>query len=122
MCYFGKRGYGNRNKDDFKNLDAGHKLLDQAGESIAETLVALLVSVLALTMLAGAITTSSNIVKKSKDKLGAYYTQNESLVEMSSESGSATITISETTTGAGVSDKLSDQKKDVTYYKECRIF
>ena len=50
------------------------KLRDRAGESIAETLVGLLISALALLMLAGALTSASNIVNKSKTAMEDYYT------------------------------------------------
>ena len=42
------------------------KLRSQAGESIAETLVAVLVIAVALTMLAAMITATANMVKKAK--------------------------------------------------------
>lgn len=64
------------------------KLDSQAGESIAETLVSLLIAALALVMLAGAMTTASGVVNKSREKLGGetgYYSKTESLVKMESE-------------------------------------
>lgn len=65
-----------------------NKLNSQAGESIAETLVSLLIAALALVMLAGAMTTASGVVNKSREKLGGetgYYSKTESLVKMKSE-------------------------------------
>lgn len=65
-----------------------NKLNSQAGESIAETLVSLLIAALALVMLAGAMTTASGVVNKSREKLGGetgYYSKTESLVKMESE-------------------------------------
>lgn len=55
------------------------KLRSQAGESIAETLVALLISALALMMLAGAVSAAANVVTKSKDAMAEYYAA-ESLI------------------------------------------
>lgn len=56
------------------------KLSSQAGESIGETLVALLISALALVMLAGAISTGMRIVTTSKEKLDVYYKVNNAVV------------------------------------------
>lgn len=52
------------------------KLSSQAGESIGETLVALLISALALMMLAGAVTSAMRVVTRSKDAVGNYYAIN----------------------------------------------
>lgn len=49
------------------------KLHSQSGETIAETLFALLISALALVMLAGAIGTAARIVTQSEDKMQEYY-------------------------------------------------
>lgn len=49
------------------------KLKSQAGETIGETLVALLISALALTMLAGAISTAANLITKSETVMETYY-------------------------------------------------
>lgn len=49
------------------------KLKSRAGESIAETLIGLLVASLALVMLAGAISTASRLIAESKRKMGEYY-------------------------------------------------
>ena len=52
------------------------KVRSRAGETIGETLVALLISSLALVMLAGTITAASSIIRNSKDKMDSYYKQN----------------------------------------------
>ena len=49
------------------------KLRSTAGESIGETLVALLISALALVMLAGAVSSASNIITRSNDAMNDYY-------------------------------------------------
>lgn len=59
-----------------------NKLRSNAGESISETLVALLISALAIVMLAGAIAASSRIVTSSRNKLNTYYNGNEVLVRL----------------------------------------
>ncbi len=54
------------------------KLNSIAGETIAETLVALLISAFALVMLAVAIAAGSSAIITSKDKMEEYYNTNES--------------------------------------------
>ena len=56
------------------------KLRGQAGETIAETLVALLISVLALTMLAGAVSTASRIITQSEERMKDYYSATDDMV------------------------------------------
>ena len=59
------------------------RIKNSAGETIAETLVALLISSLALVILAGAITTSSGIILSSSEKIKDYFSEsNRNLVEM----------------------------------------
>lgn len=80
------------------------KLRNQSGETIAETLLALLISALALVMLAGAIGTASRVVTTSEKTMQAYYLTNNDLATpgVSSDEnhsdktvkGTATITIS----------------------------
>ena len=57
------------------------KLKNNAGETIGETLVALLISSLSLVMLAGAISASVRVVTKSKEKMNNYYTANNNVEE-----------------------------------------
>ena len=49
------------------------KLRSRVGESIGETLIALLISALALMMLAGAISSAARIVTRSKTAMDEYY-------------------------------------------------
>ena len=49
------------------------KLKSQAGETIAEVLIALLISTIALLMLATMINSSANSIQKSRDILESYY-------------------------------------------------
>lgn len=92
------------------------KLHSQAGESIGETLVSLLIASLALVMLAGAISSSYNVIMKGRNQLNQYYSANEQpsgVVQMAS-GGSAVengITIRDST-GA-----ISPRSCKVTYYK-----
>lgn len=70
------------------------KLRSNAGESIGETLVALLISALALVMLAGAISSTANMITTSDAKMGEYYDGDDILVQQAESGGTAaTITI-----------------------------
>ena len=60
----------------------------QAGETIAEVLIALLISTLALTMLAAMISSSSSMIQKSSHILEEYYENSP----RTSSDGSVTIT------------------------------
>lgn len=73
------------------------KLKSRAGESIAETLIALLISSLALLMLAGAVTSASRVVNLSKAKMADYYDKDAALAEFKG-SGSATVTLTDADT------------------------
>lgn len=104
----------NKGINRVKQNNAVQKFCSSKGESIGETLVALLISTLALTMLAGAITTTSNIVKKSREHLGQYYQRNEAeagVVKMSVENDSKKIKITITESGG------LNISKDVYYYQ-----
>ena len=68
-----------------------HKLLNNTGETIAETLVALLISALALVMLAGAISSTAKMITTSEKKMGEYYSKDATLV---SQSGTDNLTVS----------------------------
>ena len=69
------------------------KLRSQTGESIAETLIAVLVIAVALTMLAAMITATANMVKKSEKKMDEYYTANAALETLSGGNSSNSISI-----------------------------
>jgi Tfp pilus assembly protein PilV len=60
---------------------AGGRLREQKGESIAEVLISLLISAVALVMLASMINTSARLVSDSRKKLTAYYAANEALTK-----------------------------------------
>ncbi len=55
------------------------KLHSDAGETITEVLVALLISALALAMLASMIQASSNMITTSKAKMEGYYERNNAI-------------------------------------------
>ena len=62
------------------------KLKSNHGESIAEVLVALLISSLALVMLASMISTTASLTLRSKDRMTDYYKANTILEDMEKES------------------------------------
>ena len=73
------------------------KLRNKAGETIAETLIALLIAAIALTMLAAMIASTVNVVTVSKDKIEEYYEKSVPLEQMVAEGtggSSATVAFS----------------------------
>lgn len=78
------------------------KLKSRAGETLAETLVSLLIAALALVMLAGAMTTASSVVERGRKQLDRYYSANEAengviYMEATGESGSVTLSSTDLT-------------------------
>ena len=70
------------------------KIRSRAGETITEVLVSLLISVVALVMLAGMISAAARLIKTSEAKMETYYGANNALVSAPSGSASdATMTI-----------------------------
>ena len=88
------------------------KLKGQSGESIGETLVALLIAALALVMLAGAISASLGVVNKGRDKLEDYYSANEAINKREG-SGSNVSKGIKITDSSGIIDI---QECDITYF------
>ncbi len=81
------------------------KLNKHSGESLAETLFALLFAALAFVMLAGAMTAAGDVVTRSKEKLKEYYSTIETRVVNMTDSGEPiTITIKDTE-----SEKINDR-------------
>lgn len=72
------------------------RIRSKAGETIAETLVAILIAALALVMLAGSITAAKNIIQNNRTAFNTYYAQNEILMKQSESTGSTTIALKET--------------------------
>ena len=98
------------------NRQIGKKLHSRAGETIAETLIALLISALALVMLAGAIGTASKIITRSEIQMQAYYQANNVLAEPTGSP--ATINV-----GAGGSNiKLADETNLGVKYSKNETF
>ena len=76
------------------------KISGQSGETIAETLVALLIASLALMMLAGAVSSAMNVVTRSKKAMDDYYTVNNAVVaRATAKPVKDGLTVRETTSG-----------------------
>ena len=76
------------------NIRIPQKVRSRSGESIAETLIALLISCLALLMLASMITSSARLVTKSRNLMETYYSNNNVLENHEGTgAGSLTVTI-----------------------------
>lgn len=91
-----------------------NKLGSSSGESISETLVALLISALALVMLAGVIAASSRIVTRSRESMSTYYDNCNEMVRMSAGSGSSTGSGRVAISGDGLASAVNGK---VTYFK-----
>ena len=71
-------------------ISLNKKLAKESGETIVETMVSVLISSLALLLLATAIGASVRIVSQSKESIGTMYQEESSMVEQSETSNSAT--------------------------------
>ena len=73
------------------------KLKSQVGESLGETLIALLISVLGITLLAMMIQTSSNLIKKGNEQFIGYIEKDIALVEQDTNTLNGTVQITSAT-------------------------
>ena len=92
-----------------------NKLSSSSGESIAETMVALLIAALAILMLAGAMMTASNIVTRSRNKLNEYYDKTEDVIKDVTNPGktaNGTVTISKSDASFSISPSVRYKKND----------
>lgn len=102
-----------------------NKLHSRAGESIAETLIALLIGAVSLIMLAGAVSASSSIITRSRKTMDSYYTANEIVVTEPASISDSTIKaaiVSGNTSGNKIEMQQSGSKIEgceyaVTYYE-----
>ncbi|MBQ6401262.1 MAG: hypothetical protein IJI20_03135 [Firmicutes bacterium] len=93
------------------------KVRNKAGETIGETLVALLISSFALVMLAGAISASSGMITKSTDAMQAYYEESNEIVE-GSDSGTITLKVNGSTYSENVAVEYGKESKfDVVAFR-----
>ena len=71
------------------------KLRSCAGESLAETLFALLISALALLMLAGAVSAGTRVILLSEDKLSEYYAKDAAMATTANSGRFVSVTLKE---------------------------
>lgn len=107
---------------------AEKKICSNAGDSIAEVLIALLIAALALVMLASMITASANMITRSKTYMNTYYTNCNTLNSGPGDfEGNLTLTLSATNAGnnsVGIAtqqysasyNKVSYQNKDIVSF------
>ena len=91
-----------------------HKLRGRRGESIAEVLIALLVSALGLTLLAGMISYSSNLIKDSRAQTDTFIAEDTRLTVRSDASadGTGKVKVTEKTEMSDQVISLTDQSGD----------
>lgn len=82
------------------------KLTSKAGDSIGETLVALLIGSLALVMLAGAVSSGARVIFRSEKKMDEYYLENNKISSMEEGAETLSVTLKEKT-GDGTGEAVS---------------
>ena len=97
------------------------KLRSQIGESIAEVLVALLISAVALMLLANMVTSATRIVTGNREAFNQYITAGNALASHEGTTSSGTVSFAKD----GASMKLTDDPSSsstitVTYYTNTR--
>ena len=88
------------------------RLGSSRGESLIEVLVAIVVSGLAILMLATVIASATTINKTSREAMNGYYDKSNAIAETSDSNGSGTVTL-----GSG-GDEIPLDKSNVRYYIE----
>ena len=83
-----------------------NRIRSSSGETIGETLVALLIGSLALAMLAGAIASGARIIIRSREKMADYYSNNNK------------ITMEDTSVSSGQLDVSFKEESDTVYLVE----
>ena len=92
------------------------KLRSKAGETIAEVLIALLVSSLGLVILAQMINASANMIKNSEVKMQEYYSENNKLDKQDQSEADGTGTLKITLNGASEGEKV-ELTENIEYYE-----
>lgn len=91
------------------------KLRSRAGETLAETLAALLIATIGLTMLASMITSSARLITKSRSVLSDYYTQNNELEKREGTADRFEIVVQYPETD------ISPETVEVSYYENNKV-
>ncbi|MCR5136625.1 MAG: hypothetical protein K6C12_05950 [Oscillospiraceae bacterium] len=101
---------------------AKRKISNQWGETIAETLVALLISAVALVMLASMISSSSSVITRARDRLSSYYDNMELMNRETTSTaneyvyGSSNLSVQDLDSSASDKIVFKDAKIPVNYY------
>ena len=90
------------------------KLRSRRGDSIAEVLIALLISVVALVMLAGMITSSTRLIQRSKDAMEQYDAANNALSAMTANAPTANDTFTVSSKTLSVADAVTNDSVKLT--------
>ena len=87
-----------------------NKIRNCSGETIGETLVALLIGSLALTMLAGAVSSGARIIIRSREKMTEYYSDNNNITkeDASVATGELTVSLKENSDTVYLKENQSD--------------
>ena len=85
------------------------------GETLTEVLVAIVVSGLAILMLATVIASATSINESSRKAMNEYYEKSNGIVEASATNGTGTVTLS-VDDGSGTVTAIALDDEDVTYY------
>lgn len=93
------------------------RLRSRNGESIAETLIAVMIAALALALLAGMIATGTRLVKRSRESTALYAAAQNTLAEQSGgESGTVKVSMKLSDSYPGSIEQADDGSFDVSYY------
>ena len=90
------------------------KLRSRAGMTIGETLVSLLVVALALTMLAGAMSSVSKVIERGRTGVNTYYDEVEEMVSMTGSGSGKTVQFQDMSTE--LTTKLEVEDQNVSSY------
>lgn len=98
------------------------KISNQRGETIAETLVALLISAVALVMLASMISSSSSMITRARNRLSVYYEKTDKMNRKATEDNSeyvsdfSNLSVQDQDQSASEKIVFKDSKIKVEYY------
>lgn len=98
------------------------KLRARTGETLTETLAALLVGVIALAILAGMVMSSTKLVRDSRTRLDSYYAGDAGLNSMSSTGGTTVpVQIKEGSKALHLTDKQTADTITVQLYQNGKV-
>ena len=90
------------------------KLRSSRGDSIAEVLIAMLISIVALVMLASMIASSTRLIQRSKSAMEKYDAANNALAEMTADAPTANDTFTVSSKTLSVADAVTNDSVKLT--------